>query len=72
MMAFSSGLRVPTISAQRERDREAGESERRRKAGRGPRFMREEQRLLWAGSQTLAPAWVGMSCRGFVEGKGRV
>lgn len=33
MMAFSSGLRVPTISAQREREkkRETGESERRRR-----------------------------------------
>lgn len=36
MMAFSSGLRVPTISAQRERERErkAGESERCREGGR--------------------------------------
>lgn len=31
MMAFSSGLRVPTISAQRERKRETGESERCRR-----------------------------------------
>lgn len=37
MMAFSSGLRVPTISAQRERKRksEAGESERCRKGSQG-------------------------------------
>lgn len=37
MMAFSSGLRVPTISAQREkeREREARESERCREGGRG-------------------------------------
>lgn len=35
MMAFSSGLRVPTISAQRERERGAGDSERRRKGSRG-------------------------------------
>lgn len=33
MMAFSSGLRVPTISAQRER--EAGQSERCREGGWG-------------------------------------
>lgn len=33
MMAFSSGLRVPTISAQRKRDRQTGESERGRREG---------------------------------------
>lgn len=63
MMAFSSGLRVPTISAQREREREreAGESERCREGGRaGPRLMREEERLLWTGSQPQA--CVDMPC----------
>lgn len=65
MMAFSSGLRVPTISAQRERERER--QERVKDAGgRWPaslRLMREEQRLLWTGNQRGSDLGA-MSCHG--------
>lgn len=75
MMAFSSGLRVPTISAQRERkrEREAGESD---SCGEGTGAGPEAH----AGGRVLAPDWkpnpgsgsVGEFRQGFVEAKGEV
>lgn len=72
-MAFSSGLRVPTISAQRERERER--QERVKDAGRaaeaGPEAHAGRIALALDWKPDPAPACVGASCRSFAEGKGR-